>query len=158
MKNFEEFRKAIAKRESSNNYKAVNKFNYLGAYQFGWQRLYDLGIYIKELAKLPKKENQIIISINEFLNNPKLQDKVFYYHIKQLANIINKRYKNYIGKKINNIEITLSGLVAGAHLLGLGNVSKFLRGFEVKDGFNTPISSYIKDFANYDLTELLDEK
>ncbi len=151
MRDYLAFQEAIGMRESSNNYKAVNKFGYLGKYQFGKPRLYDLGYSIDGWH--PKNQPvKKIISTSEFLLNKNLQDYLFYVHCKQLVNIILKRYKQFIGKKINDVEITLSGLVAGAHLVGLGGVIKFLaKKIDVKDGNGVPVSRYIKEFANYNL-------
>ena len=63
----------------------------------------------------------------------------------------------YLGLIINGIPITPSGLLAGAHLKGAGSVIQYLKsgGKNVqKDGFGTSIESYIKQFANYDVSEI----
>ena len=53
--------------------------------------------------------------------------------------------------------ITPSGLLAGAHLKGAGSVIEYLKSRGKccpKDGFGTSIESYIKQFANYDVSEI----
>ena len=58
-----------------------------------------------------------------------------------------------MGKKKNGIKITLSGLLAGAHLLGPSNVKKFLDyGYVKKDDYGTPITEYIEKFGGYKIT------
>ena len=61
----------------------------------------------------------------------------------------------YLGKKINGITITKSGLLAGAHLKGAGCVINYLKS-EGKnnacDAFGTSVETYLKKFAGYDVT------
>jgi hypothetical protein len=61
VKNHSAFLDAIRFRESSNNYKAVNRFGYLGKYQFGRATLNAIGF-----------KN---VSNREFLANPSIQEK-----------------------------------------------------------------------------------
>jgi len=71
-----------------------------------------------------------------------------------MRNLFKKRkYSKYLGKTINGIEITISGLVAGAHLKGLGGVRKFLKGKDNADAYGTKISEYIEKFGGYDLSD-----
>jgi hypothetical protein len=70
---------------------------------------------------------------------------------------LRKEIQKYSGRIINGVEITESGLVAAAHLGGAGSVKKYLRsngrnGF--KDGFGTSLSSYIRKFSNYDISNI----
>jgi uncharacterized protein with ParB-like and HNH nuclease domain len=58
-----------------------------------------------------------------------------------------------VGKKINGIEITESGILAAAHLAGAGNVKKYLRSNGEKnafDAFGTDVEQYMKRFGGYD--------
>jgi hypothetical protein len=56
----------------------------------------------------------------------------------------------WIGKTKNGIKITLSGLLAGAHLLGPSNVKDFLdKGEVAEDANGTPITEYIEKFGGY---------
>jgi hypothetical protein len=66
---------------------------------------------------------------------------------------LQKELKNYVGKTINGVEITESGLLAAAHLGGVGSVKKFLKsnGKRIKtDGYGTSIQNYINKFGGYD--------
>jgi len=138
VKNHSTFLDAIGFRESSNNYKAVNQFGYLGKYQFGRKTLNAIGF-----------EN---ISNREFLANPSIQEEAMLVLLKRNKHTLRREIKKYVGKTINGIYITESGILAAAHLGGAGNVKKFFRkGYEFKDGNGTKMTSYMKQFANYEL-------
>lgn len=147
----EEFGDALGKRESGNDYTVVNKFGYLGRWQFGRARLWDLNYSIDgwkpKFGKL-----RIVISRQKFLNDKRLQNSIFKQHVKELRRrIINKKYNQYIGKVINGVLITESGCVAGMHLKGEGGLKKFLKGKDNADALGTKISEYIEKFGNYNL-------
>jgi len=138
VKNHSTFLDAIGFRESSNNYKAVNQFGYLGKYQFGRKTLNAIGF----------KD----ISNREFLANPSIQEEAMLILLKKNKHTLRREIKKYVGKTINGIYITESGILAAAHLGGAGNVKKFFRkGWEFKDGNGTKMTSYMVKFANYDL-------
>jgi len=137
-KNHNAFLNAIGHRESTNNYKAVNKYGYLGKYQFGRKTLNAIGM-----------DN---ISNRNFLSNPTLQEeamqRLMLANYKTLRSLINK----YEGTVVYGILITKSGVLAAAHLGGAGNVKKwFRRGIVFKDANGTKITSYMKQFGGYEL-------
>jgi hypothetical protein len=114
VKNHSTFLDAIGFRESSNNYKVVNRFGYLGKYQFGRKTLNAIGF-----------KN---VSNREFLANPSIQEKAMLTLLKQNKHtLLRKEIAKYSGKVINGIYITESGILAAAHLAGAGNVKKFFR-------------------------------
>ena len=138
IKNHYTFLNDLGFRESSNNYKIVNKYGYLGKYQFGRKTLNSIGM-----------EN---ISNREFLANPDLQEeamqRLMLSNYKSLRRYINK----YEGTIIHGVLITKSGVLADAHLGGAGNVRKwFRRGIVFKDANGTKITSYMKQFGGYKL-------
>jgi hypothetical protein len=138
IKNHSRFLEDLGMRESSGNYKAVNQYGYLGKYQFGRKTLNALG-YSK-------------ITNREFLSNPELQEQAMYALLSHNKKILRKTIKKYSGKIINGILITESGILAGAHLAGAGNVKKFFRkGYEFKDGNGTKMTSYMIKFSDYKL-------
>ena len=155
---FREFAYLLGQRESNNDYEAKNSFGYLGAYQFGMARLCDLGLTerIKEGMSNDCFKWKDGMSEDMFLNSPEVQDQLFFRHCTDLAGTINKEFGNEIGKQKNGVIITLSGLIAGAHLLGLGGVRNFINKGEVgKDGYNTSIKDYIQSFAGFNLDKLI---
>ena len=138
IKGHSNFLHAIGFRESTNNYKAVNQFGYLGKYQFGRKTLNAIGF----------KD----VSNRAFLSNPSIQEQAMLILLKRNKRTLRREIKKYVGKIINNIYITESGILAAAHLGGAGNVRKFFRkGKNFADGNGTKITSYMKLFANYNL-------
>lgn len=147
---YTDFREALYQRESGGDYHCVNKYGYLGIAQFGKPRLYDLGYSIGGWH--PKgRPRKNYLSQEDFLIARNLQDSLFLSHVGQLKRIFKVRYQKYFGKKILGIEVTLSGLVAGAHLKGPGGVRDFLNGKDNADALGTKITEYIEKFGGYDL-------
>ncbi len=133
------FKEAIAFKESGGDYFVTNGLGYLGKYQFGFETLKLMGVYSQQ----------------KFLNSPKLQEEVFYINLKRNKWILRKDIKRSVGKIINNIKVTESGILAAAHLAGAGNVKKYLRSqghSNVADAYGTSLSDYLSDFSGYDMT------
>ena len=138
IKDHNKFLDDIGFRESSNNYKAVNQFGYLGKYQFGRKTLNSLGF-----------EN---VSNREFLENVSIQEEAMYALLNHNKKILRRQIQKYHGQTIHGIFITESGILAAAHLAGAGNVRKFFRkGYEFKDGNGTKMTSYMILFSGYNL-------
>ena len=138
VKNYSSFLDAVGHRESTNNYKAVNQFGYLGKYQFGRKTLNAIGLDD--------------ISNREFLANPSIQEEAMLILLKKNKHTLRREIRKNVGDTINGIYITESGILAAAHLAGAGNVKKFFRkGYEFKDGNGTKMTSYLILFADYDL-------
>lgn len=163
MKTLQDFLEDLGSRESSGNYKAINKYGYLGKYQMGEMALIDCGYYKKTKnynndwsGEFLGKDN--VYSKKDFLNNPQAQENAIRIFMKRLWKYL-KAFgaHKYVGEIINSYKITNSGILAGAHLKGAGSVIKYLSSDGKcisKDGFGTSIESYIKKFANYDVTEI----
>ena len=139
------FKEALGFKESRGDYKVINQFGYLGKYQFGKGTLALIGIKDKAL----------------FLNSPSIQEKAIYANLSRNKWILRRDLKWFVGKHINGIEVTESGVLAAAHLAGPGAVKDFLRsggveGFE--DAFGTTIRYYMKRFAGYDLSNVKPER
>ena len=138
VKNHNKFLDDIGFRESSNNYKAVNQFGYLGKYQFGRKTLNAIGFDS--------------ISNYEFLSNPEIQEEAMLVLLQKNKHTLRREIKKYVGETINGIYITESGILAAAHLGGAGNVRKFFRkGHEFEDGNGTKMTSYMIRFSGYNL-------
>lgn len=134
---FNGFREALAFKESQGKYNAVNTLGYLGKYQFGRSTLERFNIY----------------NTQKFLETPELQEDAFIALCSVNKWILRKDIKRKVGKKINGVEITESGILAAAHLAGAGNVKKYLRsngGHQFKDAYGSSIQHYIKKFSGYD--------
>jgi hypothetical protein len=144
-KNFVGFKEALAFKESQGKYSAVNTLGYLGKYQFGKYTLERFKIY----------------NTNSFLKDPELQEKVFIAYCKVNRWILRRDIKRSVGKTINGIKITESGILAAAHLSGAGNVKKYLRSngsINLSDAYGTSIASYMKVFAGYDVSFIVGDR
>lgn len=138
-KSFVGFKEALAFKESGGDYSSVNTYGYLGKYQFGTETLKLIGI------NNPTK----------FLKNPRLQEKAFIANAARNKWILRRDIKNFVGKRINGIIVTESGILAAAHLAGPGSVKKYLRSYGLDnfaDGYGTTVHYYMKRFSGYDTT------
>ena len=138
IRNHNKFLDEVGFRESSNNYKAVNQFGYLGKYQFGRKTLNAIGF--KDISNY------------EFLSNPEIQEEAMLVLLQKNKHTLRREIKKYVGETVNGIYITESGILAAAHLGGAGNVRKFFRkGHEFEDGNGTKMTSYMIRFSGYNL-------
>lgn len=138
-KDFIGFKEILGYKESTSDYKKVNKFGFMGKYQFNLNTL-----------KMYKIKNS-----KKFINNAELQERVFLINVQRNKWILRKDIKWFVGSNINNTIITESGIIAAAHLAGPGNVKKYLRSggkYNTKDAFGTSISKYMEYFKGYDLS------
>ena len=164
MKTLQQFLNDLGARESAGNYKAFNRYGYAGKYQMGEAALVDAGYYQKPSRRFNNDWSGNFLgkdgvkSIQDFLNNPKAQENAqIIFKKKQWGYLKAVGALNYLGLIINEILITPSGLLAGAHLKGAGSVYEYLKsgGKNIgKDAFGTSVESYIKQFANYDVSEI----
>ncbi len=140
-KSFVGFKEALAFKESGGDYAIINSYGYLGKYQFGKETLRLIGIK----------------NVQQFLNNPKLQEKAFVANAQRNKWILRRDINNFVGKRINGVVITESGILAAAHLAGAGSVKKYLRSYGLDnfaDGYGTTVENYIKKFSGYDMSSL----
>lgn len=136
-KGFIGFREALAFKESRGKYNVVNSIGYMGKYQFGSATLERFNIY----------------DTNKFISSPVLQEDAFLALCSVNKWILRKDIKRSVGKTINGILITESGILAAAHLSGAGNVKKFLRSngnSSFSDAYGSTISQYLRKFSGYD--------
>ena len=165
MKSLQEFLDALGARESAGNYRAFNKYGYAGKYQMGEMALIDCGYYIKPSKKYNNDWSgnflgkDSVYSIQDFLDNPQAQENAqIIFKKKQWKYLKSVGADKYVGRMINGYKITPSGLLAGAHLNGATSVIKYLKSdgkTTIKDGFGTTLESYMKNFADYDVSKLM---
>jgi hypothetical protein len=133
------FKEALGFKESRGKYACVNTLGYLGKYQFGRGTLKLIGIF----------------NTSEFLNSPELQEKAFLANARRNKWILRRDIKNFVGKRIDGILITESGIIAAAHLSGPGNVKRYLRSYGAlgfSDAYGTTVRAYMKKFSSYDVS------
>ena len=143
--NFVGFKEAVAFKESQGRYTVVNTLGYLGKYQFGRTTLQRFKIY----------------DTKAFLKNPELQEKAFVALCSVNKWILRRDIERSVGKTINGIKITESGILAAAHLSGAGNVKKFLRSGGTQrfsDAYGASIQLYMKKFSGYDVSNIVADR
>jgi len=127
----------IGNFESNNDYTRVNRYGYMGRYQFGKATLKTLGYKVTK---------------EEFLNNPNLQEEAMQDLLEHNYSNLKRIIARYEGKTVHGVYITKSGVLAAAHLAGAGNVRKFFSsGYEFKDGNGTKMTTYMRLFGGYKL-------
>ena len=133
----EKFLDAIGYRESTNRYDVVNRWGYMGKYQFGRSTLKGLGFKVTK---------------EEFLNNPQLQEEAMMALLLHNKEKLQKYIDVFDGQTVNGMYISESGILAAAHLGGQGSVKRYFKNGKVfRDGNGTKITSYMKQFSGYDI-------
>ena len=137
IKTLNDFKYDLGFKESSNRYTAVNPWGYLGRYQFSPNILWRLGFKV---------------SREEFLNNPDMQEEAFETLLYHNYDILKSTIDEYSGTTVNGIEITKSGILAAAHLVGPTRTKLFLK-YERNhtDGLGTHLTDYMEQFGGYTL-------
>lgn len=136
---FEDYKIKMAKLESNNNYRITNRYGYMGKYQFGK----------KTLKGLIRNGYLKVNNIDDFLYDNELQERAMdALIICNLDYITRNKLTSYIGKEIGGVTISLTGLLAGAHLVGPYAVKRYLKtnGRVVKkDANGTSVKDYMRE-------------
>ena len=111
VKDYYAFLDALGHQESGNRYDIVNRFGYMGRYQFG---------------KATLRTIKVKVDKETFLNNPQIQDYAMLKLLCYNKNKLQKYIDNFEGQEINGILVTESDLLAAAHLGGQGSVKNGL--------------------------------
>lgn len=144
-KSFVGFKEALAFKESRGDYKTINTLGYLGKYQFGKETLKLIGVY----------------NTTKFLYDPQLQEKAFIANAMRNKWILRRDIKRFVGKYIDGVLVTESGILAAAHLAGPGSVKKYLRSYGAlgfTDAYGTTVRNYMKKFSGYDTSFITPNK
>ncbi len=139
------FKEALAFKESQGKYSVVNKFGYLGKYQFGKGTLDLIGIH----------------NSKKFLEDPALQEKAFYANLSRNKWILRREIKRYSQTWMRGTYVTESGILAAAHLVGPGAVKKYLRSYgknAFQDAFGTSVVDYLRKFKSYDISRVIGDR
>merc|ERR1712194_408377 len=107
------FKEALGFKESRGSYTVVNRYGYMGKYQFSKGTLKMIGVY----------------SADRFIEDASLQERAFGANTSRNKWILRRDIKRFDGKYVGGVKITESGILAAAHLAGAGNVKKFLRSY-----------------------------
>ena len=140
---FNDYAKKLAYCESRNTWKIINRFGYMGLFQFGKSALKSIGIDSINAKRF--KANPSIFPIE-------LQYLALKRHLSINELILKKYIKKYQYTRVKGILITKSGILASAHLVGARKVKIFLTtGIDCMDGNKVKVSVYMKKFSGYDL-------
>ncbi len=148
----------IAFKESRGNWKIVNRYGYVGKYQFGiaarktikikhftWQQ------FEANPSIWPEHEqDSAMIKLMKFKH--KMISKVLTPAHFELTYKVNSDTKWY--SKNDCVKLTWSGIYAACHLVGTGNVKKFIDTngkFNKKDGNGVTTFDYLKEFSDIDM-------
>ena len=142
--NYKSYEYKMAVLESSDSYKALNRFGYMGRYQFGKSTL--KGLRRSGYLKISNKE----MRTKNFLNNPELQDRAMLALTNHNTQVLdNYGLMQYIGKEVGGVKITLQGMLAASHLLGPYAVKRFIKTdgrVNKHDGNGTTAKDYMQKF------------
>ena len=154
---YEAFLNKLGYYESRNKYNVMNSYGYMGRWQMGMESLKDIG-FVDSKGKWTALANSMgVYSKDDFLNTPAAQDYAIRLYDKKIWSYI--QYfgdDKYIGTTFDGIEVTLSGLVAAAHLVGAGGIHEmFMTGRVKTDALGNKATFYLKNLAGYDISEFL---
>ena len=147
VKDFVGFKNFLGFFESGSDYNKVNRFGYVGKYQFG-----------KGTLKMYGVRNLV-----EYKNNPELQEKIFLMNVKRNKWILRREISWYSKRYLGGVYVSESGIIAAAHLSGPGNVKKYLRShcdasLNMKDANGTSISDFMRIFKDYNINDIPHER
>lgn len=169
--NLEDLLLALGRRETGQEnppYNIENQLGFIGKYQFGEALLIDLGYYRANFYYgngASRNEWQGtwtgkngVNSKQDFLNNQNnVQETAIREAFELNLNRINSQLeqnglslRQYIGQQRGGVVITISGILAAAHLRGEGGVIQLLRYNQVSQDENgTSILTYLREFAGF---------
>lgn len=132
------FLNAVAMRESRNDPTRVNDIGMMGKYQFSHETIERLGF---------------TVSREEFLADEALQDSIMMANLRYNFQHLYPIIRTYRNTWKDGIYITTAGILAGAHLVGIGGVKTFFHpdqySFRTVDGNGVSVGDYMQKFANY---------
>ena len=162
-KSYEALIEDLGIRESSGKYKAENPSGFLGKWQFGELALRDINYYRKDGTDRNDWGKEYWTNKNgadskkKFLETPAIQDKAIREWFKKINGFLNSTefsiLKKYDGQVLNGVRISISGMIGGTHLVGIGDLNRYLTSggdYVPKDGNGTPVTQYIKLFNDYE--------
>lgn len=157
---YADYLRALADRESSMNPSANNsQTHYIGLFQMGEAALQDIGVYGGDGTRTNDWTGAWTgkfgaTSQAAFLASPDAQLKAITAYQQTVWNkyLVGNGAGAYLGKTINGIPITESGLIAAAHLVGAGPVLTWLRSNGATapaDAMGTLMTDYMQKFGGY---------
>ncbi|MBD9357325.1 TIGR03758 family integrating conjugative element protein [Methylomonas albis] len=161
---YSDYLAALSAKESGNKPASVNPYGFLGSYQMGESALIDAGYYQKDPT--PNVNDwqgswtgkNGIYSKTDFLANASGQTQAISdYNNKQWSMIQTLGLDSYVGQTVGGMLLTESGLLAGAHLVGVGGLRSFLKSNGTvlpSDANHTAITQYIAAFNGFNIAAI----
>ncbi len=155
---YNDFFDTLGFRESSNRYDVVNIYGSLGRYQMGEAAFIDIGLYTTTANPYDNIYTGTftgkygVNSVADFLATPAAQDQAIRDYMALQFNYL-KSVWAYDGQTINGCTVTISGMLAAAHLLGWDGAAAWLTSggdYVPADNFGTPITEYATLMGGYD--------
>ncbi len=155
----DDFAEMIGLLESDGNYEVINPYGYLGKYQMGECALIDAGVYIPDETGCRSQDWSGawtgvlgVHSLDDYMTTPDAQEYAFKaFTLANWENIKTRGLHHFVGQTVGGVHVSASGLLAGAHLGGVGGVEAFLLsdGDENRgDANGTRISTYMALFTS----------
>jgi Ca2+-binding RTX toxin-like protein len=159
---YSDFLTAVGQIESGNNYSFVSWPGYIGRYQFGEEALKAIGFYNGDSTSAidftgswsATAASYGVTDKASFLSHAAAQDAAMtLWTNKIVADLDTLGLRQYDGHVINGVTLTTSGLIAGAHLVGVWNLQSYLQSggaVDTRDPNGEPVSDYIHRFNDFD--------
>jgi serralysin len=154
---------ALGQNESGNNYSFVSSLGYLGRFQFGEEALETVGFYgghdgtgaIDFVGGWTSQAAGYGVSDKAgFLGSPAAQDAAAdAWFAKVWTDVKSLGLDAYVGQTVGGVAISVSGLIAGGHLVGVWALKDFLTsgGADLpRDGYGTSVAEYVDRFGGFD--------
>lgn len=147
---YDDFFDTLGFRESSNRYDIVNIYGSLGRYQMGEASFVDIGLYSADTNAYDNVYGGVfsgkygVYSVSDFLAKPAAQDQAIRDYMALQFSYL-KSVWAYDGQTINGVQVTISGMLAAAHLLGWDGAASWLTSggdYVPADNFGTQITEY----------------
>jgi hypothetical protein len=87
-----------------------------------------------------------------------MQEKAFVALLAKNKSELKDIIEKYEGQIVSGIRVTESGILAAAHLGGVGSVKKFFKHEGkryFKDAYGTSVRSYMRDFGGYETSGIV---
>src|SRR3954471_5067487 len=165
---FSDFLSALGQNESGNNYSFVSSLGYLGRFQFGEEALKSVGFYAGDDgtgaidfigAWTPTAAAYGVTDKQSFLHSPAAQDAAATAWFAEIyRSVTGLGLQSHVDQWVSGVHITPSGLLAGAHLVGVWALKSFLESggaIDTRDGYGTPVSEYVQRFGDFDTPVVL---
>ena len=147
--------------ESGGDYQSVNTLNFLGAYQFGEAALTDLG-FVRYDGDAYDNDygggwtgKYGVRSLQGFLRSERAQDRAAQDWMRLMWTYIKQdRTDRFAWQTVGSTQLTTSGMLAAAHLLGTGALREYIDSdgtADLRDPYGTPIVQYINQFSGFDV-------